>query len=81
MEDNHIKFRFYNKPKGSKFCLMRKSAISWNKKRATLTKEVWRRALNCSDDLNEEMRDGIFKDYYTKLMHTGYSKGEASNTI
>ena len=81
LEGGKIVYRYFEKPMASKFCLMRRSAISWNTKRASLTQEVRRRTSNTYRDLDEDERDKIFLNFLTKLETSGYARKEARDII
>ena len=61
-ENNKIQYRFYEKPEGARSTLQQ-----------TLSQEMIRRLLNCSEDLPDEQIQRITDNYAAKLHNSGYN--------
>ena len=72
-ENNRIQYRFYEKPEGARSTLHQKSAMGENPKHQTLSQEMIRRLLNCSEDLQDEQIQMITDNYASKLHNSGYN--------
>ena len=65
--------RFYEKPEGARSTLHQKTAMGENPKHQTLSQEMIRRLLNCSEDLPDEQIQRITDNYAAKLHNSGYN--------
>ena len=66
-------FEHYEKPMKSNLVVQRRSALSENVKVASLTQEVVRVLLNCSEDLDDAKRVDHLNDLSVKLKTSGYN--------
>merc|ERR1712082_56584 len=63
-----ITYKFFSKPMASKFCLLEKSAIPITVRSSTLSQEILRRQLNCSQDIGVQERSIMLEEFTTKMI-------------
>ena len=68
-----ILFEHFEKPMKSNLVVQRRSALSENVKVASLTQEVVRVMLNCSEDLSDDIRVEHLNKLSVKLKTSGYN--------
>ena len=76
-----ISYKFYSKPMASKFCLLEESAIPITVRTSTLSQEVLRRQLNCSQEIGVQERSNMLEEFTTKIIMSGYSKLQMRDTM
>ena len=77
VENDQVRFKFYEKPMSSDYVLQRWSALSWNIKKSSLAGEVSRRLLNCSPEIFDDVYESEVLDKFRwKMMISGYSEKE-----
>ena len=70
--NNHIKFKFFEKPVGPGRMIQKKTAMPENSKVQIISNEMIRRLLNSGEDLQEEEYIEIVDSYAQKLVNSGY---------
>ena len=70
--NNHIKFKFFEKPVGPGRLIQKKTAMPENSKVQIISNEMIRRLLNSGEDLQEEKYIEIVDSYAQKLVNSGY---------
>ena len=76
-----IRYRFYQKPVASKYFTLKKSAMSFNQRRAMLAQELVRRLLNTSRDLPKEDKNQIVKEFIVKVRRSGYTRSQTRDIV
>ena len=81
MENNRVKFEFFEKPTVGNVVIHRDTALPINSVRASLVQEVVRRLLNCCEDLNLKRKQEIISRFAQKMMNSGHSEKSIKLTI
>ena len=68
-----VKYTFYMKPSASPMCMLEQSAMPQVIKDCTLSQELIRRHLNCSEHVSIEERIQVTEEYSSRLRVSGYS--------
>ena len=66
-------FKFYEKPMCPNRVLQKDSALSQDCIRSSLTQEVVRRMLNCSEGISVQVRQDILSKFSQKMLNSGHS--------
>ena len=69
-----IMFEYYEKPSVPNRTLQKDTALSQSTVRASLTQDLIRRMLNCSEFISAEERVKVIDDYTKKLINGGHSQ-------
>ena len=76
-----INYSFFEKKLNTPYCVMRSSAMSASSKISTLSQDLIRRMMNCSETVPQSERDGIVNDYIDRLMVSGYEKDQVREIV
>ena len=76
-----IKYTFYEKEMGSKYCIMEKGAMPENTKNSTLSQEIIRRMMNTSELVSQGDRNQIVENFIVKMRKSGYNKDQIRNIV
>ena len=76
-----LRYSFYEKPMGTKYCVMEGSAMSDNMKRATLSQEVVRRMVNTDEEQPQQQRNEILELFTIKMQRSGYNSKQRKEII
>ena len=68
-----IEFDFYEKPMKSKYVVMEKSAMDYQKKMSILSNDLCRRLMNTKQSIPQETNDSIVDKYSLTLLRLGYN--------
>ena len=67
-----LNYSFFEKKLKSPYFVMMSSAMSASAKISTLSQDLIKRMMNCSETVPQSERDGIVNDYIDRLMVSGY---------
>ena len=81
MDENFLKYSFYEKPMKTPFCIMKSSAMSEKSKIQILSQDLIRRMLNICDTVPQSERNKIVNDYTDRLTRSGYSLSQAKEIV
>ena len=71
-EKVHVSYENYMKSMSSRLVIHRQSAMSIQSKRTILTQQCLRIILNCSEELDEETRNGHLSYIMARMQASGY---------
>ena len=78
---DQVQWEFYKKPMSSQLLVMERSALSSQTKRATLFSEGMRRVMNCSPQVQWDVKAEHLSKFSHSMMISGYSHRYRSNII
>ena len=81
IENNTVRFSYYEKPMNSKFTIPVQSAHSWKMKMAVLHREGVRRLLNMDKLHSWDENVAVMNQYSKKLERSGYSSNTRADVI
>ena len=72
---------FYEKPTGSRYCILETSASSYEQKKSSLSQEVVRRLETTSSETDISVRLDIIETFCEKMKRSGYSQRQVSDIV
>ena len=81
MEENKIRYSFFEKAMKTPYCIMEPSAMAIKSKISILAQDLIRRMLNTEPDISQPERNEIVENFIKRLQISGYSVKQVKEII